>query len=174
MIGRHVVMLLSMVGAGAMLAGCLGSGAEWTGAQVAPGYKAAKPLNVTIVKSVTTGDDLDEAVTEFVTTLRSSLKDDGVDATVALGSPGGQGAEIDIQEWDPGSRALRYFISFGSGTGHVTVLVNVPGADGTSLLKGQVRGVVKGGMWGGASTNAADAAAKAIAKAIATGKPEDD
>jgi Domain of unknown function (DUF4410) len=174
MIGRSLVGSLSVIGVGAMLTGCLGSGAEWTGAQVTPGYQAAKPLTVTVVKSATTGDDLDEAVNAFVSSLRSELKEDGVDAAVALGSPGGQGAEVDIKEWDPGSRALRYFISFGSGMGHVTVVVNVPGADGTSALKGQVRGVVKGGMWGGASTNAADAAAKAIAKAIATGKPEDD
>jgi hypothetical protein len=163
-----------ILAAGAALVGCLGSGAEWTGAQVTPGYKVARHLTVTVVKTAQTGDDLDEAVQEFVVALGSELKEKGVEASVALGQAGSPNGQIQITEWDPGSRALRYWIGFGSGTGHVTVMVDVPGADGASSLRGQVVGTVKGGLWGGASTNAAEAAAKAIADAIATGKPEND
>jgi hypothetical protein len=170
---RNIGSVVAVAGVSIVLAGCLGSGAQWTGAQVTPGYKPAKALDVTVVKTAT-GEDLDEAVGEFMKTLKEELKDQGVAAHVALGAAGAPGAHLEIKDWDPGSRALRYFISFGSGTGHVTVLVDVPGADGASSLHGQVQGTVKGGSFGGASANAAEAAAKAIAKAIATGKPEDN
>jgi hypothetical protein len=102
---------------------------------VAQGYQPARRLTVTVVAD-TTGEDLTEAVAEFTRTLADQLKSRGIDATIAAGPAAPPAAQIDVEEWNPGNQALRYFVGFGSGEGHMTVAVHVTGPDGADALQG--------------------------------------
>lgn len=149
----------------ALLVGC---GAEWTDLKVADGYQPAKRLNVTVL-ATSERDNWREAVETFTTTLRHELKSKGIDASFGSAPPDGAGAELTITEWDPGDRALRYFVGFGSGQSHMTIVVSVTDTDGATSLEGKVRGYVSGGWFGGDALDAPREAAKSIAHAIATG-----
>jgi hypothetical protein len=155
-----------------VLVGCA-SGAEWNSAQVASGYQPAKQLSVSVVVSAKADQaesaELQEAVQEFTTTLKDELKSQGIDASVRSSTAAPPAAQLDVVEWEPGSRAARYFVGFGAGEGHILIAVHVTRADGGSALQGQVRGYVKGGWWGGSPLAAPREAAKTIASAIATG-----
>lgn len=167
-----LVRSVGLLGVCGALVAC--SGAQWTNQKVAAGYQPARQLSVSVVASSGTRDDLQEAVDEFTSTLRSELKSKGIEASLSSSEGSASpGARLTIKEWEPGSRALRYFVGFGSGEGHMTIVVDVTGADGTSALQGEVRGWVNGGMWGGSSLDAPHEAAKAIAQVIATGKSSD-
>jgi hypothetical protein len=150
------------------LLGC--SGAEWQNVEVAPRYQRPRHLNVTVIAS-TTGEDLRELLQEFAMMLHDELKRHAIDATIASETAAPPRAEIDITEWDPGSQADRYLRGFGAGKGHIVVVVNVMGTDGTPALQGQVRAYVSGGLFGGSSMDAARAAARSIASAIDKVKP---
>jgi hypothetical protein len=149
------------------------NGVEWKNPQVAAGYQPGNQLNVAIV-ATTKGEELREALDEFTTTLRDELKSNGIDVRFVQGAAVPPAAQLNVTSWDSGSRAVRYFIGFGSGQAHITVVVNVTRADGAPALRGQVRGYVKGGIFGGSSMIAPREAATAIAQAIASGKLTSD
>lgn len=150
------------------------TGATWQKSRVEPGYAA--PPRVGVVLSLTTGGaNLDEAVKVLQASLLEELKVGGIDAVVVHGEAAAPNVHITIVQWDPGSRAARYFIGYGSGEGAMTGEVAVVLATGRApALEGEVRGWVRGGFFGGSSMNSAEQAGKAIARAIATGKPYND
>lgn len=165
------ISAMRFVGVCAASAGLMAcSGAQWTRANVAARYRAAPALTVT-VKASSERADLKEAVEELTTTLRDELHERGIKARFAS-ADASPGARLSVRDWDPGSRALRYLVGFGSGEGSMTVVVEVTGADGSPALEGEVRGYVRGGFFGGSSMDAPREAGKAIAEAIATGEPE--
>jgi hypothetical protein len=158
--------------AGMCLALCACDGAEWSNVKVASPYRRpTHGINLSVVATAS-ADHLEECVREFTTMLVDALKEDGLEATVDFDSPKSDQVRLDIAEWDPGSQAIRYFIGFGVGEGHIVVVVDVKDAGGTSTLHGRVRGYVAGGLFGGSAKNAAQAAARSIADAVDTGNPQ--
>ena len=110
----------------------------------------------------------------LIEALCDELESEGIATTVVQGQAPAPGAQIAVVDWDPGSRAARYFIGFGSGRGHMTVSVTVTAADGSPAITGQVEGWVKGGAFGGSSNTSAEQVGRAIAEAIISGEVEVD
>lgn len=63
---------------------------------------------------------------------------------------------------DSGSRAARYFIGFGAGTGRVVAEVSLLDESGSMIAKGSAFGTVSGGLFGGSF----DAAGKQVADSV--------
>ncbi len=140
------------------------SGAGWQKITIDPGYQPPKEMTITIIARSSLRDASDA--------LQSALLDDlashGIKATCIPETVGTPDANVTIEKFDPGSRALRWAIGFGSGEGQVVVSIESASIDGTA------RGWVSGGLFGGSDENSAAAAGHFIAETIATGKPEPD
>ena len=161
------VRSLAVMGLSALLVGCAGT--TWSQVQTAPGYQAPKQAKIVVVVQAQ-GEYLPEAVAELKASLASELKSRKITATFVEAPDGTPMTEVNIVEWDMGSRGLRW-INIG-GEGHMLVVVKSPTADGQPGYSGTARGWVKSGWFGGSSLNAASEAGVAIATAIATGKAE--
>jgi hypothetical protein len=153
------------------VSGC--AGASWQKVQVSKSYQAPKQLKVALVTEAS-GENTAVAVQAMQAALADGLASKGIHATFIAAPTGESEANVTIAEWDPGSRALRYLIGFGAGTGSIIVRVKSPSAVGQGKLEGSAKGWVKGGFFGGSSDIAATEAGKLIAEAIATGKAEQD
>jgi hypothetical protein len=162
------VRSLALMGLSALLVGCAGT--TWSQVQTAPGYQAPKQAKVVVVVQAQ-GEYLPEAVAELKASLASELASRKITATFVQAPDGTPMTEVNVVEWDMGSRGLRW-LGFGGGEGHILVVVKSPSADGQPGYSGTARGYVKSGWFGGSSLNAASEAGVAIATAIATGKAE--
>jgi hypothetical protein len=138
--------------------------------QTAPAYQAPKQVKVVVMVQAQ-GEELTDAVAELRTSMASELKSRGIEATFIQAPDGSPVTEVNVVEWDPGSRGLRY-LGFGGGEGHILVVVKSPAADGQLGYSGTTRGYIKSGWFGGSSMIAASEAGYAIAKAVATGKAD--
>jgi hypothetical protein len=163
-----LVRAFTIVGFSALLVGC--SGTTWTQVQTSPAYQAPKELKVVVMVQAQ-GEEIADAVKELKASLAGELKSKGIAATIVDAPDGTPMAELNVVEWDPGSRGLRW-LGFGGGEGHVVVVVKSPSADGQSGYNGTARGYVKAGWFGGSSMISASEAGYSIADAIATGKAE--
>jgi Domain of unknown function (DUF4410) len=159
---------LALIGLSALLVGCAGT--TWSQVSTAPGYQAPKQAKVVIAVQAQ-GEYLKEAVQELKASLASELSSKGITATFVDAPDGTPMTEVNVVEWDEGSRGLRW-LGFGGGEGHILVVVKSPTAGGQPGYSGTARGYVKAGWFGGSSLNAASEAGIAIADAIATGKAE--
>ena len=159
---------LLVVGFSASLVGCAGT--TWSQVQTTPGYQAPKQVKV-VVTVQAQGEEIADAVKELKSSLVSELKSKGITGTILDLSDGTPTTELNVVEWDQGSRGLRW-LGFGGGEGHILVVVKSPTANGQPGYSGTARGYVKSGWFGGASVNSAIEAGIAIADAIATGKVE--
>lgn len=162
------VRSLAVLGLSALLIGCAGT--TWSQVQTSPGYKAPKQAKVVVMVQAQ-GEYLTEAVQELKSSLASELASNGITATFVQAPDGTPMTELNVVEWDEGSRGLRW-LGFGGGEGHILVVVKSPSADGQPGYTGTARGYVKSGWFGGSSLNAASEAGLAIAQAIVTGKAE--
>ena len=142
-----------------LLAGC--AGAAWKEVKVDPGYKPPKELTI-VISDEGKAEGHEEALDTLKTTLAEELEDNDIKAKFASG--GDPGADVTVVEWDPGNRALRFFVGFGAGKGTILVKVQSPG------ISGAAEGWVQSGAWGGSATDAAEEAGALIAEAIATGE----
>lgn len=147
---------------GSMLAGLtIGcSGANWVDVEVESSYQPPKVVKVAIIGA----RRWPEAAKVLQDALLEELDSEGVRATVVADSTGNSEVDIEIVKWDPGSRGLRYLVSFGAGKGEILVEVNSLGIDGTA------RGWISGGPFGGDGDSAVSSVAELIADTIATGK----
>jgi len=140
------------------------SGAAWQKVTIDPGYQPPKEMTITIIARSSLRDASDA--------LQSALLDDlashGIKATCIPETAGTPDANLTIEKFDPGSRALRWAIGFGSGEGQIVVSIE------SASIAGTARGWVRGGPFGGSGENSAAAAGKFIAETIASGKPEPD
>jgi hypothetical protein len=157
-----VVVAVSLV-----VAAC--AGAEWRRVAVAPTYHAPRQLRVTLVAQASTEHSA-EALQVMQEALADGLASNGITASFGPAPDDQPQASVTLAQWDQGSRALRYFVGFGTGEGSIVVFVKSPSADGQVGVEGEARGWVKGGMFGGSSYNAASEAGHLIAEAIATGR----
>lgn len=142
-----------------LLVGC--AGAAWKDVKVEPGYKPPKSLNI-VISDEGKAEGHEEALETLKSTLAEELEDSDIKATFSNG--GDTGADVTVVEWDPGNRALRFFVGFGAGKGTILVKVQSPG------ISGSAEGWVQSGAWGGNAADAAEEAAVLIAEAIATGE----
>jgi hypothetical protein len=144
------------------LVGC--SGASWQKVTIEPGYQPPKEITVTIIAR--------SSMKQASEALRSALLDDlashGIAARCIAETDGTPDANLTIEKFDPGSRALRWAFGFGAGEGQVVVSIESANIDGTAL------GWVRGGGFGGADEDSAAAAGHFIGETIASGKPEPD
>lgn len=127
-------------------------------------------MKVAIVARTAGDSYMPDAIKELQNSMAKELSTRGITAAFIPAPDGSPLTQLDVVEWDEGSRAARYF-GFG-GEGHILVVVNSPSADGQPGYSGSVRGFVRGGAFGGDATIAASEAGFAIAKAIATGSAE--
>ena len=161
---------LALVGFSALLVGC--SGTTWSQVQTTPNYQAPKQMKVVVLVQAQ-GEEIADAVKELKASLAGELKSKGIAATIVDAPDGTPAAELNVVEWDPGSRGLRWLVGgFGAGEGHILVVVKSPSADGQPGYTGTARGFVKAGWFGGSSMNSASEAGYSIADAIATGKAD--
>jgi hypothetical protein len=142
--------------------GC--SGASWQRVTIDPSYQPPKEMTITIIARSSLKDASDALGSALVDDLASH----GIKATCIPETAGAPDANVTIEKFDPGSRALRWAIGFGSGEGQVIVNIESASIDGTA------RGWVRGGLFGGSDQNSAAAAGHFIAETIASGKPEPD
>lgn len=70
----------------------------------------------------------------------------------------------EIQEYDKGSRALRYFISFGAGTGNMKTAWKVVDPTGEEVASCNIDGSISAGVFGGSFYEVHDEVAKAFIK----------
>lgn len=77
--------------------------------------------------------------------------------------------EMRVTRCYPGSKAQRYWIGFGAGTGHLNATVTLPGHGDL-----QVKGSVGGGFWGGEFEDVCEAAGRAVARAIGEARGKKD
>jgi hypothetical protein len=157
-----------VLGFSALLFGC--SGTQWSQVQTAPSYQAPKQIKVAIMVQAKGDDSLKDAVQSLKDSLTKELAAKGITPTFVPAPDGTPLAELNVAEWDEGSRALRW-LGFG-GEGHIIIIVRSPSADGQPGFSGTARGYVKSGWYGGSSLISAEEAGTAIADAIATGKAE--
>ncbi len=149
---------------------CACNGAEWSNLKAARGYSRPRNgVNITVVASAPGSDDL---MDDLTTTLVADLREDGIEATVDLASPGSEQVSLNIAEWNPGDRAVRYFVGLGAGEGHVVLVVDVKDPRGATVFHGRLRGYVAAGAFGGSAHDSLKAAAQSIADVIATGQTE--
>lgn len=153
-----------------VLAAC--SGASWKKMYRAPSY--APPDRLTIYLSVDPElkevEGLDEAVYAMLEALQERLAEEGVDAKLEsrtgmyLRHPR---LELFVREWDPGSRAARYWVGFGAGKAKAVIdCYVVPGADNRPSFSGRLEATLSGGAFGGDSSGASEAAGAKIARTV--------
>jgi Domain of unknown function (DUF4410) len=162
-VARWCVVVGFVVGA----AGC--SGASWQKVSVSPSYQAPKQLRVSLVAEASSEDSA-IVINAMQSALAAGLASKGITVTFVAAPSGGPEANVTIAEWDPGSRALRYFVGFGAGQASIVVVVKSPSADGQPGVEGIARGWINAGFFGGDSEVAATEAGHLIADAIATGQ----
>ncbi len=163
----HVRVRESLV-ACVLLLGC--SGASWQKVAVEPGYQPPKVMTVTVIARAS----LREASAALGEALVDELNGHGIKATLVPETAGTPDANITLEKFEPGSRALRWAIGFGSGEGQVVVSVESASANGDPGIDGTARGWVRGGFFGGSDNNSAAAAGQLIAETIANGQREAD
>jgi hypothetical protein len=147
-----------------LLLGC--SSASWQQLEIESAYRPPKALTIAVIGRPSTA----EAAEALESALVDGLSSHGIKATIIPETAGAPDASVTIVKWDPGSRALRWLVPFGSGEGQVVVAVESSSADGQAGIDGTARGQVSGGFFGGSSDNAASAAGHLIADTIATGQ----
>lgn len=149
---------------------CACNGADWTNVKVASPYpRPAARVNVTVTTSAR-GPGLEELTQTVTRELVDALENEGIQATVAADSSGSDELRVDVAQWHPGSRFLRWFLGLGAGEGAVVIVVEVEEPSGRRIFEGSVRGYVDGGFFGGESSDAVVAAAHSIADAVKTGE----
>jgi hypothetical protein len=153
---------LMVIGFAAAGIGC--SGTTWQRVQVNPGYQPPKEVKIAVVAQ-SGGEHLTEAVGQLQQALADEFASQGVKATFVQTAAEMPSTELNVVEWDQGSRALRW-LGLGGGEGHIVVVVK-----SAAGLDGQARGFVRSGWFGGSSYNAAIDAGHHIARTISTGKP---
>jgi len=156
---RAALLLLGCL----MVGGC--SGAHWREGKVHPDYKS--PERLVIVLSAEEGGEA--ALVPLRYAIARALRDRGI--TPRFVPPDGEGsvAEVAVVRWDRGSRAARYWVSFGAGRAEIYVTVRSPSASGGEGILGYAKGWVSGGWFGGEDRNAIRSVGSLIADAIATG-----
>ncbi|HTQ06144.1 MAG TPA: DUF4410 domain-containing protein [Polyangiaceae bacterium] len=139
------------------LLGC--SGASWEKLQLDSPYDVPKRLTIAVVQ----GPATDEALEALTSALVDELSSHGIKVTIVTEGDRPD-ATVSIEQWDGGSRGLRWFLGFGAGEGDVSVDVASVGVDG------RAHGWVAGGFFGGSDEDSADAAGRMIAYTLATGQ----
>jgi hypothetical protein len=138
--------------------------------QVAPEYRPPAQVHITVTADAQ-GEDLREAMDNLAMELCAELELRGIKAEWGPSRVATPRASLRITGWEPGEQALRYFVGFGAGEGHIVVEVDVTTSGEANVLSGEVRGFVTGGFFGGSSTDSVRAVASSVAEVIATGKP---
>lgn len=172
---RMAVVLASGVTTGGCAVGAVRS--EWTAGPLStPGFNS--PADVQIVVTSTSAEEEEaEAMTALLEGCMNRLRAKGFHPVVLV-PPQAPTApavvRIQVVEWDPGSRALRAFVGFGSGEASITATFDeVLLPDPSPKLTGTVRGSMSSGWSGGSALEAAKSAGVAIADAV-VGQDEAD
>ena len=143
--------------------------ASWQSIDVAPGYKAPKRLTIHI-SGPAQWSEVTRALSEA---LLQELASEDIVGTLIEGNGQKTDVEVSIEDWDKGSRALRWVASGAAGAARMEVQVTYS-ADGRLLVDGHAVGRINAGFFGGSATDAARAAGKLIAEALATGEGKPD
>lgn len=109
----------------------------------------AQPGEVTlsIVPSAST-EMTSEQQSRLRSTITTAVAEQGV-KIVPSDSRGSYSLEGNIERYDPGNRALRYFIGFGAGSGHFDSSWAVMTPDGSKAGECRVEGSIRMGAFGG-------------------------
>jgi hypothetical protein len=146
------------------------SGAEWQSLYPQPPYRPPPSINVQIVARAR-GEGLEDAVDAFYSALSSELAAHGITSRYWQGKrpPPPPALFVVVEEWEPGSRGLRWVCGdFGCGEGSIVLYLDL--RTPAPLIAGRIRGWVKSGSWGGSSANSAEAAGDEAGCAIARGE----
>lgn len=151
--------------------GC--AGAEWQDVHVAPGYQPPGLVTVAVVGQGS-GATSNETLEALQTAIADELFEHGIKANFVPLANAPPRADVNVVEWDPGSKALRWLVGFGAGKGELLVVVRSQSRNGQPGVEGTAHGWVNSGWLGGTMNDAAEEAGHLIGETIATGRHDDD
>jgi hypothetical protein len=160
----RVLALASLLG----LTAC--SGADWQSLHPGTPYDPPPSINVQIIEQAK-GEGLDEAINAFYEAIGEELASHGIKSTYwqGAGPPPPPALFVVVEEWEPGSRGLRWLCGGMGGCGEGSIVIHIDVRTPAPLLAGRIRGWVRSGAFGGSSANAAEAAAEEAGCTIARG-----